>query len=300
MKNIFSIIVVCMAWSCTTKIQTANKPAGGTEVKDAAGNKMLLGTFTKKALLDSPYNTWFIKNYNDYTIDSVSASQLKPLLKNKSFQIFMGTWCGDSRREVPRMLKLLQYCGVPESNIRMVMVNNADTAYKQSPFHEEKGKFIFRVPDLLVYEKGTEAGRIVESPVVSLEKDMLAVLQQNNYRPNYRAAAVMINYFAKDDFATDDLSVAALVTQIKPLAAYAGELNSLGRILLNEAEYKKAVVLFKVNAAIYPEDVMAKEKLAVALWKSNDLAAAQKCCNEILAVYPNNTTAAAILKKINN
>lgn len=289
-----------MELSCSTKIQNINSVTSGIEVKDAAGNKMLLGTFTKKALLSSPYNTWFEKNYNDYKIDSVMASQLKPLLKNKSVQLFMGTWCGDSRREIPRMFKLLDYCGVPEKNIQLIMVNNADSAYKQSPTHEEKGKYIFRVPDLLVYEEGKELGRIVESPVATLEKDLLDIFKQTGYQPNYKAANAMINYFAKNELAADDLSIAALVAQIKPKSSYPGELNSLGRILINQEEYKKAVVLFKVNASLYPEDVQTKEKLAFALLKSEDLAAAQKCCNEILAMYPNNTTASDILKKIKN
>ena len=99
----------------------------------------------------------------------------------------MGTWCGDSRREVPRMYKILDYCQVNLSRIQLVNLNNSDTAYKQSPGHEERGLNILRVPTLLIYENGHEVGRLVESPVTSLEKDMLAIVTRQPYEHRYRS-----------------------------------------------------------------------------------------------------------------
>jgi hypothetical protein len=45
---------------------------------------------------------------------------------------------------------------------------------------------ILRVPTLLVYENGHEVGRVVESPVISLEKDMLAIVTRQPYEHRYR------------------------------------------------------------------------------------------------------------------
>lgn len=289
-----------MVLSCATKISTINPLRKGIHSTDSRGNSMLLGTWTKSALQKEPYNSWFVKNYNDYKVDSTTANQLNPLFKNKSFKIFLGTWCGDSKREVPRMLKLLDYCGVDEKKVQIVFVSNHDSVYKQSPFHEEKGKFIFRVPDLLVYENNVELGRIIESPVVSLEKDLLSIARDRNYEPNYKASAILTNFLKKDLPEGNDLEIAELVAKLKPHITYAGELNYFGKMLMNEGEYKKAIITFKVNSNLYPEDITAKERLATALWKANDLEAAQKCCNEILALYPGNTTASTILKTISN
>ena len=72
----------------------------------------------------------------------------------------MGTWCGDSRQEVPKIYKVLDHCNVPESHIQLINLNVHDSVYKQSPSHEEKGLNIHRVPDLLVYEKEKEMGRV--------------------------------------------------------------------------------------------------------------------------------------------
>ncbi|MGE5106533.1 MAG: tetratricopeptide repeat protein [Sphingobacteriales bacterium] len=300
MKNIFFCINLCMVLSCATKISTINPLRKGIHSTDSRGNSMLLGTWTKSALQEAPYNSWFVKNYNDYKVDSTTANQLNPLFKNKSFQIFLGTWCGDSKREVPRMLKLLDYCNVDEKKVQIVFVSNHDSVYKQSPFHEEKGKFIFHVPDLLVYENNVELGKIIESPVVSLEKDLLSIARDRNYEPNYKASAILTNFLKKDLPEGNDLEIAELVAKLKPYIIYADELNYFGKMLMNGGEYKKAIITFKVNSNLYPEDITAKERLAIALWKANDLEAAQKCCNEILSLYPGNTTASTILKTISN
>jgi thiol-disulfide isomerase/thioredoxin len=155
------------------------------EVTDSKGNLILLGQTTRERLQQAPFSDWFNKNYQDYIVDSATAAQLKPLVKGKQFDIFMATWCGDSRREVPRMYKILDYLGVDATHIRLINVNNHDSAYKQSPTHEERGLNIIRVPDLLIYESNKETGRIIEYPVVSLEKDLLAILTRQPYTPNY-------------------------------------------------------------------------------------------------------------------
>ncbi len=109
----------------------------------------------------------------------------EPLLKDKKITIFMGTWCGDSRREVPRVLQMLDCCNFPAQQLQMIMVSNQDSTYKQSPLHEESGRNIVRVPTMTIEEAGKEKGRIVEYPVVSLERDMLSNLRNEKFIPNY-------------------------------------------------------------------------------------------------------------------
>src|ERR1700722_16811173 len=85
--------------SCHSKLipqQSLNR-----EVTDNNGNKMLLGQCNKERLQQEPYGTWFNKNYTDYKIDTATCEILKQKLAGKGFEVFMGTWCGDSKREVP-------------------------------------------------------------------------------------------------------------------------------------------------------------------------------------------------------
>ncbi|OQP43042.1 hypothetical protein A4H97_12925 [Niastella yeongjuensis] len=156
------------------------------EVTDKKGNLILLGKSTRERLAQPPFDVWYTKNFEAYTVDSTTANQIKPLLKNKQFLLFMGTWCGDSRREVPRMYKILDYCGVKHSQIQLITLNNSDTAYKQSPGHEERGLNIRRVPTLLIFENQREVGRVVESPITSLEKDIQAIVTGKPYEHRYK------------------------------------------------------------------------------------------------------------------
>ncbi len=159
------------------------------EATDKKGNLILLGKTTRERLSQAPFDSWYTKNYESYIVDSNIAAQAKPLLGNKRFLVFMGTWCGDSRREVPRMYRILDYCQVKPSQIQLINLSNSDTAYKQSPGHEEQGLNIRRVPTLLIFEGRREVGRVVESPVTSLEKDMLAIVSGQPYEHRYKHLA---------------------------------------------------------------------------------------------------------------
>jgi hypothetical protein len=97
----------------------------------------------------------------------------------------MGTWCGDSKQEVPRMIKILLAAGMGTSNLSIIAVGNGADMYKKSPQGEEIGLNIKRVPTLIVYEKKKEIGRFIEYPVVSIEKDLLRILLKDGYVPNY-------------------------------------------------------------------------------------------------------------------
>lgn len=153
--------------------------------KDRNGNNMLIGCCTREALNREPFAAWFNNNYFDYKVDTSLLASLKEHMQRKQFLLFMGTWCGDSKREVPRMLKVLDYCGVRPEQLKIIMVSNHDSLYKQSPLHEEQGLNILRVPTLLVYENNTELNRFVEYPVESIEKDLLRIISRKEYQHSY-------------------------------------------------------------------------------------------------------------------
>ena len=187
MKTYFIIIIISLftIYSCSVSKNSTSPILVNQLSKDSRGNDMLLGKCTRPALLQAPFTDWFKPNYDSYVVDSFTCNFIRPLLTGKSITIFMGTWCGDSKREVPRVLKMLDCCGFSEKNITLVMVSNKDSLYKKSPQHEEAGKNIVRVPTIIIEQKGAEIGRIIEFPKTSLEKDLLSILRKEKYQPNY-------------------------------------------------------------------------------------------------------------------
>lgn len=264
---------------------------------DANGNLNLVGASTRARLSEPPFADWFDKNYADYTIDTVTANRLKPLLKDKQFLIFMGTWCGDSRREVPRLYKLLAYCGVNEQQIRLVNVSNRDSVYKQSPDHEERGLYIFRVPDLLVYDRQREIGRIVESPVKTVEQDLLAIVEQHNYVPRYPGMAHLIGLF-QTQWKPTAASYEQAAAQLRPLVRHWGELASLGRVLLAGGDTDRAIDALRIGTILFPEEPAAFHELATAYVKKGNKQAARECCEIVLQLQPGHMQAMTLLEQL--
>jgi len=136
---------------------------------------MLLGVTNRKALEDSNFAWWFNANYHLYTLDSLTLNKIKKDIKNYKILIVMGTWCSDSRREVPRVFKILDYLHYPQNKVELVMVDR-----KMNGLDEEtKGLNIHRVPTIIFLKDGKEMGRIVETPKTTLEKDILNILDKN-------------------------------------------------------------------------------------------------------------------------
>lgn len=183
------LTMICFSFLLTAA-NAQESPYISQKIKDAYGNPILLGKCSRDALREAPFSNWFNANYNNYVVDSATCQFIRPLLKDKKITIFMGTWCGDSQREVPRILKMLDCCDFPSQQLQLVMVSNQQGAYKQSPQHEEQGRNIVRVPTVIVETAGKEQGRIVEYPIASLEKDLLKILRGEAYVPNYHQERV--------------------------------------------------------------------------------------------------------------
>jgi len=186
MKSIFlgMLMTASVLYTQYVSAQTGQKTINRV-ITDAGGKEMLIGECTPGALAEGPFNTWYLPAYDSYVPDSAACDKLNSLLYGKTVKIFMGTWCGDSRREVPRVIKLLDHCQFNRDSLTLIMVGNSGDLYKKSPGHEEVGRHILRVPTIIIEENGVETGRIVEYPVQSLERDMLAILSKKEYKPHY-------------------------------------------------------------------------------------------------------------------
>jgi len=90
--------------------------------------------------------------------------------------VAMGTWCSDSREQVPRLLKILELLG-PANPFPELVLLGVDRGKKVVPAARFPYGPVERVPTIVVTFGGSELGRIVETPLSgSLEEDLVRIL----------------------------------------------------------------------------------------------------------------------------
>ena len=157
----------------------------GIEIDEPPTPPFLLGDITQSDLKQGSYASWFQPAYQAYSPSPTATAKLQKVLVDKDFLLFLGTWCGDSKREVPRMLKLLKQSGVDSDRIGIIALDRRPGKYKTSPGKLEREFNIKRVPTLVVLRQGREINRIVERPWESLEADLLLISREAYYSPRY-------------------------------------------------------------------------------------------------------------------
>lgn len=133
---------------------------------------MLVGITDREAYQDSIFAGWFNSEYTNYKVNTQILNEQKHLLNGKLIKIVLGTWCSDSRREVPRFIKILDFLEFPSDK---VMFLNVDREMNGLSNEADKLNIEF-VPTFIVYESGEELGRIVETPIETLERDLLSII----------------------------------------------------------------------------------------------------------------------------
>ena len=182
MKNLLFVpLIILVLYGCASSktAKTSAASAGATSEKTSVSKfydptTWLLGYFNVDRLKSEPHSEWFIKEYNDYKFDAEVVNKLSAIQKEGiTIKIVLGTWCPDSRKQVPRFMKIIDLWGFPVSEITFIGVDDA----KISPVGEYEGLNIQRVPTFIFYKNNFEAGRIIENPETSLEQDMVNILK---------------------------------------------------------------------------------------------------------------------------
>lgn len=197
------------------------------------------------------------------------------------------------------MIKILQAASFDTSHLRLIFVDNSTKKYKQSPQHEEAGKNIHHVPTIIVYEKNKEIGRIIESPVASLEKDLLAILRHEDYEPNYQAIAYWQNNMPHRSKLYSNESLQSLVPILRPLCESMREFNAYGYVLLAQHNYNEALNIFKLNILLFPESAAVFGSLGEAYFTVGNKEEAKKNYEQVLLLKPEDENAKKMLEKLN-
>ncbi|WP_062565871.1 TlpA family protein disulfide reductase [Pseudoalteromonas shioyasakiensis] len=107
------------------------------------------------------------EEYDEYTPSEEELTTIKAL-QGKQVLVFLGTWCHDSKREVPRFLKLLDTAKVQLGSLKLVAVGYD----KLDPAGLAKQYDLMYTPTIIVLDGEKELSRMIEKPKQSLALDL--------------------------------------------------------------------------------------------------------------------------------
>jgi len=136
------------------------------------GTLELLGNLSKEEILEN-FPDWQVE-VASYVPNLEVIEKLQSISSEIKIEIFLGTWCPDTKRNVSAYFQIMDmvdnplfmttYIGVPRDND------------SRKPFIE--GKNIIKVPTFIILINDEEKGRIIENPIKSVEEDLLDIINK--------------------------------------------------------------------------------------------------------------------------
>jgi thiol-disulfide isomerase/thioredoxin len=166
MKSLILILTLMTSLNTFAQnYQTSKDPENGSVV--------LKGTVTMSDLAAEPSFSWFKQNAA-YNPDTAAIRSLRTSLPGYTITVVMGTWCEDSQNLIPKLYTVLQDVHYPMDKVTMFGVDRTKNA-----LNNEKAKYLIeKVPTIILYKDGTEAGRITETAQESIERDLMHITEQ--------------------------------------------------------------------------------------------------------------------------
>ncbi len=155
-----------------------------TAVEIEERGTVLFGNVTREDIT-SHISEWDTE-YFVYEPDGETVDKLEDNMFDVDIRVVLGTWCGDSRREIPRLWKILEEIGYPVGDVEMMAVGSSRFTSKMGIDQElldwsdavKKYYTVERVATIILYRGSEELGRIEETPEGALEEDLLKITEK--------------------------------------------------------------------------------------------------------------------------
>lgn len=280
MRNSILILFVCLFFKCINA-QKINKT-----IEYKPNKFMLLGKVNKNGFKHDDFS-WFKTNYKNYLSNDKIIRKLKDSLKNYKIKAFFGSWCGDSKKNLPIFYKVLDEANFPKKNLEVIALDSKKEAYKQSPNNEEKGLNIHRVPAFIFYKNGKEINRIVEHPKETIERDILKIVTGKKYQPRYKAVTLLEKLFNEKSMDSLQLMKKRLARYLPDITKNPYELNTYGNVKWRANNLEKAKFIFKLNTEMYPLNYYIVKTLGDFEFEQKNHKKALHLYYKSLSLYPN-------------
>jgi hypothetical protein len=170
-------ILILIAWICLLSMSGSAQDTNRV-VYDSLKSQQIINGYCDREFLEKfePFLMWSVDEYDNYTPSSGILEALDSLMTDVSIVIVLATWCGDSKEQVPRFLRVLDDMGFeggfPAEKVTLICVDGR----KQTLSPDITPLDIQKVPTFIIYRGAQELGRIIETPATTLEADLLEII----------------------------------------------------------------------------------------------------------------------------
>src|SRR5699024_11343460 len=83
------------------------------------------GEISQEDLINSPYTArWYNQRYKMYRPAPNAVQTIEKNISDYDIEVYMGTWCPDSHREIPRFFKILEQVDYDMDKLKMFTLDN--------------------------------------------------------------------------------------------------------------------------------------------------------------------------------
>jgi hypothetical protein len=134
---------------------------------------ILYGECNREGFLNGDFEKWFTPEYNAFVVNE-KVFNPDYRVQFDSIYVLLATWCSDSQREVPRFCKIMDTEYFKGTNVKYFCFDGN----KKNDVIDSEAFYLQYVPTIIFYYHGDELCRIVETPRISLEEDIMDLLSR--------------------------------------------------------------------------------------------------------------------------
>jgi thiol-disulfide isomerase/thioredoxin len=157
----FAIVIPSVFTAIALAAQTADLPLAGRLM--VAQVRTIIAQWKALPAIDQPRVEY--------------VERLKRVQRGASVKVFFGTWCENSKYEIPQFVRLVDTLG--SDNPFDVEYFNVNQSITEPAAEIRTYNLDTHLPTFIVLRQGREVGRIVEQPARTLEGDLLRLLDGN-------------------------------------------------------------------------------------------------------------------------
>ena len=183
MRNIFAAISIfaILTIACSTQqgvnkgVENSNTKINSVVVDTDINKEILIGYVNEDGLKNYSVFTYADMHYKRYNVDNDLTETIKENSKDITIKVIFGSWCGDSKVNVPAFQKIIDSSGYDKTRIKYIAVNRK----KKGGNVDISDLKIKYVPTFIFYRNDKEIGRIIENPTSeTIEQDWVNIVTE--------------------------------------------------------------------------------------------------------------------------